>query len=68
MLIVELFVGQILKIEFKPIPYLYNRKKRTGWDLNPRPQYRSSLKMLFTSAKGTAMKENRIVQLPLSTR
>jgi len=22
------------------MPYLYNRKKWTGWDLNPRPQQR----------------------------
>ena len=33
------FVLQLIKIELKTIPYLYNRKKWTGWDdLNPRPQ------------------------------
>ena len=29
---------KITKNELNSIPYLYNRKKWTGWDLNPRPQ------------------------------
>ena len=33
------FVRQHPKIKLNSIPYLYNRKKWTGWDdLNPRPQ------------------------------
>ena len=35
---VALFVGQILKLNLKPIPYLQHKKKWKGWDLNPQPQ------------------------------
>jgi len=28
----------IIKINLKLMPYLYNRKKWTGWELKPRPQ------------------------------
>jgi hypothetical protein len=36
--ITRLFVPHIPKNELKLMQYLYNRKKWTGWELNPRPQ------------------------------
>ncbi|HKG72164.1 MAG TPA: hypothetical protein VKA87_09695 [Nitrososphaeraceae archaeon] len=45
--IARLFVGQILKIEFKLIPYFQSRKKWTGWDLNPRPQLTAKPNLSF---------------------
>ena len=32
------FVRQLVKSELNLIPYFYNSKEWTGWDLNPRPQ------------------------------
>jgi hypothetical protein len=33
------FCPTITEMNLKQYPYLYNRKKWTGWDLNPRPQW-----------------------------
>ena len=48
--------------KLKSIPYLYNRKKWTGWvDLNPRPQ------LAIAHVKWQLMKENITVKYMLTT-
>jgi hypothetical protein len=48
------FCPTLLKNELETIPYLYNRKKWTGWDLNPRPQLGCSFSkaVLYLTSKG----------------
>ena len=62
--IARLFVLQLSKIEFNSMPYLYNSKKWTGWDLNPRPQH--LLKMNHLSNGDQKRKDIQIPPAPLS--